>query len=190
MRTSIGAADSGTNNRAKLKPKRIDLYDLDTVVKQVVDNPEWYRSLPHRVKANRMAIKMARGGCNDNGIERADALRLKFNDWKRTHYSLPDYSDDLFVVSDLLQEAADELTDQAQNSTDPNQTWGAVFWKLLGEKCKELASAPEARGFDKRQLLGLASELAEECKIWFSPSFDADQELRRLQDTIRAKEGR
>ncbi|MDH6194892.1 hypothetical protein M2272_001521 [Mycobacterium frederiksbergense] len=160
-----------------LARRTLNLIDVHTAIRFAVAHLSGYAPLPRLVKANKMAIKMAQGGCSDNAIERADALRLQYRRHWRALRSNPSTADRRRRLDNALLRIIDEATYLVRVD---GTTWGAELWFALGERFRALEGDADAQGLDAELLLGGVSELANNCSAWYTDSFDAAGELRRL----------
>jgi len=126
-----------------------------------------------------MAIKMARGGCNDNSIERADDLRLQYRRYIRALRSNPSTRDRHNLVTNTLLRVVDEATRAVR---DDAGEWGEALWGELDRRFQAMEGTGNAHGLSSDLLLGGASELADRCKAWFTDRFDSQGELNRLKE--------
>lgn len=168
----------GTPHDDALAPRTLSLTDIDIAVRVGLSHVGGYAPLPRLVKANRMAIKMARGGCNDNSIERADDLRLQYRRVVRAMRSNPSTRDRNGLVTNTLLRAVDEAT---RSVRDDGGEWGDALWGELDRRFRAMEGTSDAHGLSSDLLLGGASELADRCKAWFTDRFDAQEELNRLK---------
>ncbi len=169
----------GTPHDDALAPRTLLLADIDIAVRIGLSHVAGYAPLPRVVKANRMAIKMARGGCNDNSIERADELRLQYRRYIRALRSNPSTRDRHAVVTNMLLRVVDEASRAVYSDS---AEWGDALWGELDRRFRAMEGTSGAHGLSADLLLGGASELADRCRAWFTDRFDAQSELTRLQD--------
>jgi len=162
-----------------LAPRTLLLVDIDIAVRVGLSHVGGYAPLPRLLKANRMAIKMARGGCNDNSIERADDLRLQYRRYIRALRSNPSTRDRHNLVTNTLLRVVDEATRAVR---DDAGEWGEALWGELDRRFQAMEGTGNAHGLSSDLLLGGASELADRCKAWFTDRFDSQGELNRLKE--------
>lgn len=167
-----------------LAARTLTLADVDTAVRFAMANSSGYEPLPRIIKANKMAVKMARGGCSDNAIERADDLRLQYRQYWRAVRGNPNVSDRRRQIDNALRRVIDEATDLVR--VDDNPTWGAQLWRELGDRLDAIVSQPDAQGLNVDLLLGGISELANNCRVWYTDRFDATAELKRIVEGTSA----
>jgi hypothetical protein len=118
---------------------------------------------------------MVEGRCAATSIERAEALRRRFASWRREQRSQPGgRSVDIEL---LLLRVADHATAVARTDTEP---WGAALWSELESRLALEAGNDAAASLDTDMLLGGVSQLTNDCKVWYSESFDATARLRAL----------
>lgn len=169
----------GTPHDDALAPRTLLLVDIDIAIRVGLSHIAGYAPLPRVVKANRMAIKMARGGCNDNSIERADELRLQYRRYIRALRSNPSTRDRHGLVTNMLLRVVDEATRAVRNDS---VDWGDALWDELDRRFRAMEGTSSAHGLSADLLLGGASELTDRCKAWFTDRFDAQLELNRLKE--------
>ncbi len=119
----------GTPHDDALAPRTLLLADIDVAVRVGLSHVAGYAPLPRVVKANRMAIKMARGGCNDNSIERADELRLQYRRYIRALRSNPTTRDRHGLVTNMLLRVVDKATRTVHSDSSE---WGGALWEEAG----------------------------------------------------------
>jgi len=161
-----------------LASRSLTFADVDFAARNALRHPRGYFPLPRLVKANRMAVKMAQGGCSDNAIERADQLRLQYRAFWRVRNGSPMVSDLQRQLSNVLIRVVDETTDSVRF---PGASWGADLWRELGSRFAAIRDTPEAQGLSVDLLLGGVSELANLCRAWYSERFDPTEQLVRLR---------
>jgi hypothetical protein len=169
----------GSPHGDPLAPRTLSLADIDIAVRIGIAHVGGYAPLPRIVKANRMAIKMARGGCNDNSIERADELRLQYRSHIRVLRSSPSTRDRHGLVTNMLLRVVDESTRSVRGGAID---WGDALWAELDRRFREMEGTGDAHGLSSDLLLGGASELADRCQAWFTDRFDAQAELQKFKE--------
>jgi hypothetical protein len=157
--------------------RTLTLSDIDTAARFAMANIAGYAPLRRIIKANRMAVKMTHGGCSDNAIQRADDLRLQYRQYWRGRRSNPNTSDQRRQLDNTLSRLIDETTHTVRAD---GVTWGAQLWRELGERFQSLEGQPEAQGLSADLLLGGVSDLANNCRAWYTDRFDAPARLRQL----------
>lgn len=167
----------GMEHDERLASRTLALADVDTAVRFAVANIAGYAPLPRVIKANRMAVKMTKGGCSDNAVERADDLRLQYRQYWRARRSNPSTTDQRRRLDNALRRVVDEATDAVQVQGD---TWGARLWRELGQRFHAMEGDAQAQGLSGDLLLGGVSELANNCRAWYTDRFDAQAVLRQL----------
>lgn len=167
----------GVEHDDPLAPRTLTLADIDTAGRFAVVNAAGYAPLPRIIKANRMAVKMAQGGCSDNTIERAENLRLQFRQYWRTRRGNPTVSDHRTHLTNTLSKVVDEATHVVRASS---AVWGAELWRELGNRFEAIEGQRDAQAMSADLLLGGVSELTNGCRVWYSDRFDAQERLRQL----------
>lgn len=154
----------GVSHDDRLARRTLRLADVDTAVRFALAHAAGYSPLPRLIKANRMAVKMARGGCSDNAVERADDLRLQYRRYWRAHRSNPSPSDGERLLNNALSRVMDEATDAVRVE---GSTWGAHLWREVALRCRAMEGEAVAQGLSADLLLGGVSELANKCRVWY-----------------------
>lgn len=167
----------GVEHDDALASRSLTLEDVDTAVRFAIRNVSGYTPLPRVIKANKMAVKMAHGGCSDNSVERADDLRLQYRRYWRVRTGSPNTSDRRRRLENTLSRIVDEATDDVR--VEQGQ-WGAQLWRELGTRLRVMDGTAEVAGLDADLLLGGVSELANNCRAWYTDRFDAHAVLSRL----------
>jgi hypothetical protein len=163
--------------------RTVTLADVHTSIRVALQNVPGYAPLPRMVRVNRMAVKMAVGGCSDNAIERADHLRLQYQRHWRTQANTPTTSSRRRELGNDLMRIVDETTDRVRT---PQGSWGASLWRELGAALAELDRGAGTPDFDVELLLGGVSDLSNQCRVWYSDAFDVAAELSRLRSSTPA----
>jgi hypothetical protein len=167
----------GLEHDHALASRTLTLDDVNTAVRFALNNIAGYAPLPRIVKANPMALKMTQGGCSDNAVERADALRLQYRQYWRARRSNPSTTDQRRTLNNALLRMVDETTDSVR---EDGAGWGARLWRELGQQFQAMEGQAEAQGLSADLLLGGVSELANNCRAWYTDRFDAQEMLRQL----------
>lgn len=167
----------GVERDDPLAPRTLTLTDVDTAARFALNHVAGYAALPRMIKANRMAVKMAQGGCSDNAIERADDLRRQYRQHWRVRRSHPSVSDQQRRLINMLSRVIDEATYVVRIE---GATCGPELWSELGNRFRTLEGRTDAQGLNADLLLGGVSELANDCRAWYTDRFDAPEVLRQL----------
>jgi hypothetical protein len=167
----------GIAHDEQLTSRELSLSDIDTAVRFAIANAAGYAPLPRLIKANRMAVKMAQGGCSDNSIERADDLRIQYGQHWRARRGTPSLSDQRRAMNNLLIRVIDRATEEVRVD---GARWGAALWRELDAECIALEGRSDAQGLSADLLLGGVSDLTNRCRAWYTDRFDAEELLRRL----------
>jgi hypothetical protein len=167
----------GEGHDEPLARRSLSLSEVHLAVRIAIRHAASYAALPRLVMANKMAIKMFRGGCSPNAIERAEALRLQYGQYWRALRGNPNAAERRARLTNALHRIVDEATRRVQRD---DSEWGDDLWSELGRRFDGLEGKPEAHGLNADLLLGGVSDLANRCRAWYSESFDAAGELRRL----------
>lgn len=169
----------GAKDELGFEARQLTLSEIRTIVAVALANPAGYRPLPKRIKTTKVAVKMSVGGCSDNAIARAENLRLQFRRHMRDVTSGPSQAAAQQKIENILQRIAEEQTDLVR---DGAAQWGPQLWTSLQTRLDDLEGSPKARGLDSDLLMGAIAELANNCHVWFSPDFDADEFSRQLAE--------
>lgn len=166
--------------RDDLERRTITVADVDVAVGAAIATPAGFAPLPKLVITNTMAVKMSEGRCAATSIDRAEMLRKRFATYRRGQRSRPGGREAEYVLEMLLRRVADHATAATRT---PGVAWGAAMWTELEERLASAAGAGAAVGLDTDMLIGGVAELANNCKVWFSESFDARARVRALRDS-------
>ncbi|WP_319054233.1 hypothetical protein [Streptomyces europaeiscabiei] len=163
-----------------LAPRLVTMQDIDLTIITAVANPSAYESLTSPIRLSRAAIKMQKGGCSDNSIERGEQLRQDFRKyWSARMSGDPTALADRERLRRLLLRISDQADTPAVRATD---NWGPAFWERIQSIIEDLDSGKLPIGMDSDLLLGGISELANACQVWFSDRFDVTLEIDRLRE--------
>ncbi|UTR77112.1 hypothetical protein [Streptomyces cavourensis] len=159
------------------------MQDIDLVVMTAVANPVAYESLGSPVRLSRAAIKMKRGRCSDNSIERGEQLRKDYQRyWRDRLTGDPTALADRERLRRLLLRVSDKVDTPSLRA---QAIWGFEFWRLLQDELDSIPAERIPAGMDPDLLLGGISELANACQVWFSDRFDVAEEFDRLREENR-----
>jgi len=176
--TVLGARDEPGH-----EARTITLGDIAVAVRVAIDNQAGLRPLPRRIRTSKVAIKMTEGGCSDNTVERAEALRRQYRQHWRDVQAIPSMDPAQRRVENTLLRVIDEATEAVRVT---GQKWGRVLWWEVQTRLDDIAAADRAHGLDADLLLGGVSELSNECRAWFSDAFDVEAEANRLAQEAAA----
>ena len=123
---------------------------------------------------------MHEGQCAATSVDRAEALRKRFASSRRARLSSPGAREDELELELFLRRIADRATGDTR--TTDGSPWGAKLWSELEDRLDLEAGKGLAVGFDTDMLLGGVADLANQCKVWFSESFDAQARIRELRE--------
>jgi hypothetical protein len=177
-----GPATSADKER-ELSSRIVTMQDIDLVVMTAVANPAAYESLGSPVRLSRAAIKMGRGRCSDNSIERGEQLRKDYQRyWRDRLTGDPTALADRERLRRLLLRVSDKVDTPSLRA---QAVWGHEFWRLLQDELDAIPAERIPAGLDSDLLLGGISELANACQVWFSDRFDVAEEFDRLREENR-----
>ena len=174
---ALGATATEHYLMADLGPRTVTLEEMTFALEAAAAHPLGYAPLHGPVHGSRLALKMARGGCSQTSIERAEDLRQDYNDyWRLRRESVPGSAAERRRVERLLHRLADRTVAMTR---DESQAWGAACWAELDETTERLTETELPGEFSSDLALGGVGELAARCKVWFSDRFDVASELDR-----------
>ncbi|GAA4560187.1 hypothetical protein GCM10023097_73880 [Streptomyces collinus] len=174
---------TSTDRERELASRIVTMQDIDLAIMTAVANPSAYGSLSSPIRLSRSAVKMRKGRCSDNSIERGEQLRRDFQRYWRSRLSGdPTALAEREKLRRLLLRVSDRSDTPALRS---KAEWGADFWIALQEALDNVPENQLPAGMDPDLLLGGISELTNECKIWFSEVFDVAVEINRLREQNR-----
>jgi hypothetical protein len=163
-----------------LAARVITMADIDVALRTALSDPGGYRPLAPITRLTRVAVKMAVGGCVDNSIERAEQLRLDYQRYWRARISGDPTAR---AVQERLRRSLLRVSDQAMSAviSTTEAARGAVLWRELQARVEGMPAEPWPDDLDADLRLGGICDLANQCRVWFSNSFDVDAELARLR---------
>ncbi|MEU8945578.1 hypothetical protein [Streptomyces sp. NPDC048489] len=174
---------TSADKERELASRIVTMQDIDLAVITAVANPSAYGSLASPIRLSRAAVKMRKGSCSDNSIERAEQLRRDYQRYWRGRLSGdPTALAEREKLRWLLLRVSDRSDTPALRSRNG---WGADFWIALQDALDEIPAEQLPSGMDSELLLGGVSDLTNECKIWFSEGFDVAAEINRIRDENR-----
>lgn len=163
----------------RLTDRIVTLADIDAAIRTAVAYPEGYRPLARLPRSTRLAVKMSVGGCSDNSIERAEQLRIDYQDyWRSKANDEPTSRVEQSRLRRLLLKMSDVATSTSRASSGP---WGSRFWEELQDLLSKLPVETLPDEMDEDLLLGGVADLANRCQVWFSNGFDVEEEIARLR---------
>lgn len=174
----------GARNEPGYEARTITLDDVAVAIRVAIDNQAGFRPLPRHIRTSKVAIKMTTGGCSDNAVERAEALRRQYRQHWREIQAIPSMDPAQRRVENILLRVLDEATDAVRI---PGQKWGRELWWEVQTRLDKMADEDRAYGLDADLLLGGVSDLSNKCRAWFSDAFDVEaEELRLLREAAGA----
>ena len=180
-----GAATSADELRRVLQARTIDVNDIAVAIRTALANPLGYMPLAAPTQLSKLSVKMARGGCADTSIARAERLRSDYKRyWRARGDSVPGVPAERYAMERTFLRVADEATSEVRTATG---TWGSPFWTALASRLVGLHESASIGGLDDELALGGICDLAAKCEIWFSPHFDVKAEIERLRAERKAK---
>jgi hypothetical protein len=162
-----------------LEVRSLTVAQVDAVVRIASRNAGGFTPLPTFRPLNRMAVKMAEGGCHENAIQRAEVLRIDYRRRYARRSGLPSEEADRIRLQRLLLRVVDESTYAV---VADGQQWGGPLWQAIGSRLDQLDGSPEALHLDSDTMLGGICDLANACRVWFSPRFDVSERLRAIKE--------
>lgn len=167
-----------------LASRTVTMHDIATAIRISLDNPLGYVPISAPARLTRLSVKMARGGCADTSIERAEHLLIDYRRYKRVRRDIaPRGIAEQFILERALLRAADDATTDSRTAIG---AWGTRFWVALADHLTRIPAGERPEGLDDELARGGVCDLAARCKVWFSARFDVDGEINRLQAERRA----
>jgi hypothetical protein len=163
----------------ELERRTITVADAHVAAMVAITTPGGFTPLPQLVITNRMAVKMNEGRCAATSIERAEMLRKRFAAYRRAQRSQPGSREAEIELDLLLRRVADRATAATRNDIQP---WGATMWSELETRLGLEAAPGAATRLDTDLLLGGVSDLANNCKVWYSEPFDAKARVAAMRE--------
>ncbi|MCC5032282.1 DUF4297 domain-containing protein [Streptomyces sp. WAC 00631] len=174
------APSSRGESERDLMARLVTMQDIDIAVVTAISNPSAYESLSPPVRMSRAAVKMKKGKCSDNSIERGEQLRrdyLKY--WRARMSGDPTALAEREALRRLLLRISDQVCNPSLRAVEE---WGTAFWFAIQTALDEVPAEKLPAGMDSDLLLGGISDLANACQIWFSDSFDVAAEIANLRE--------
>lgn len=133
---------------------------------------------------NRLSKKLRRGGIGETGIHSARRTRRSWATFAAQYSSPLPHEGDL--VDDLTTRVLHEAGLAEASVWDESAPYGRKMLALLNERL-----LPDGMGIhpdvqvDRLHLLGLVYQLTDECKVWWSPEFNVDEQGEGESDARR-----
>ncbi|WP_159040777.1 hypothetical protein [Streptomyces sp. XY593] len=177
--TGAGLPGPAESERS-LSARIVTMQDIDLAVMTAVANPSAYESLSSPMRMSRAAVKMRKGDCSPNSIERGEQLRKDYQGYWRSRMSGdPSAMAERDSLRRLLLRISDQNDTPDLRATEP---WGAELWLKFRDATDEIAADKLPAGMDSDLLLGGIVDLTNACQIWFSDNFDVAAEIDRVRD--------
>ncbi|MFJ7116493.1 hypothetical protein ACIQW4_25420 [Streptomyces albogriseolus] len=171
---------TSADRERELASRIVTMQDIDLAVMIAVANPSAYGSLASPIRLSRAAVKMRKGSCSDNSIERGEQLRRDYQRyWRSRLNGDPTALAEREKLRRLLLRVSDRSDTPALRS---KSHWGADFWIALQDALDEIPAEKIPAGMDPDLLLGGITDLTNECLIWFSDVFDVAAEINKLRE--------
>lgn len=164
----------------ELERRTVTVADAHVAILEAATTPGGYAPLPKLIITNKMAVKMHAGNCSATSIDRAETLRRRFSAFRRGQRSRPGGREAELDLDRALQRVADQATSATRRTT--GEPWGAQLWTELEGRLEAETGVGIAEGMDTDMQLGGIADLANNCKVWFSESFDASARVRELRE--------
>ncbi|MEU9357459.1 hypothetical protein AB0D35_04970 [Streptomyces sp. NPDC048301] len=166
-----------------LASRIVTMQDIDLAVITAAANSSAYQSLSSPIRVSRAAVKMRKGSCSDNSIERGEQLRRDYQRYWRGRLSGDPTA---LAEREKLRRLLLRVSDRSDTPTvRMGSEWGADFWIALQDALDAIPATQVPAGMDPELLLGGISDLTNECKIWFSEVFDVAAEIDRIREENR-----
>lgn len=174
---------TSADKERELASRIVTMQDIDLAVMTAVANPSAYGSLASPIRLSRAAVKMRKGSCSDNSIERGEQLRRDYQRYWRSRLSGDPTA---LAEREKLRWLLLRVSDRSDTPEVRSKIkWGADFWIALQDALDDIPTEKLPSGMDPDLLLGGISELTNECKIWFSEVFDVAAEIDRIREENR-----
>jgi hypothetical protein len=162
-----------------LASRVVTVHDIAVAIRVALAHPLGYVPITPPARLTKLSVKMARGGCADTSIERAEQLRIAYRDyWRTRRDNMPGSSAAQPGVERALMRVADDATTASRTATG---SWGMLFWNALTEHLASISDSERPDGLDDELARGGICELAARCQVWFSAQFDVSAEIARLR---------
>ncbi|GAB3448549.1 hypothetical protein [Actinophytocola sediminis] len=176
---SGNATPMSVEEQRDLASRVVTVQDIGVAIRVALAHPLGYVPITPPARLTKLSVKMARGGCADTSIERAEQLRIGYRDyWRSRRENVPGGTGARAAVERALMRAADEATTASRTATG---SWGMLFWKALAEHLARISDGERPDGLDDELARGGVCELAARCHVWFSAQFDVSAEIARLR---------
>ncbi|MGW2033061.1 hypothetical protein [Streptomyces sp. NPDC001811] len=171
---------TSADKERELAGRIVTMRDIDVAILMAVGNPGAYQSLDSPLRLSRAAVKMRRGYCSDNSIERGEQLRKDYHRyWRDRLMGDPTAMAERERLRRLLLRVSDRADTPELRL---HGKWGPAFWNSIQDALDGIPLEQIPVGMDADLLLGGISDLANACQIWFSDRFNVEEEIRRLRD--------
>jgi hypothetical protein len=156
-----------------IRERVVTMEDIEIAIETAISQPTGFTPVVRVPRSTRLAVKMATGGCTDNGIERAEELRQDYKTYWRDRQS-----GDPTARSEQrkLQRRLLRISDQASTPGLP----GTMFWQRVQDRVDDIPADELPRGMDPDLALGGICDLANECKVWFGERFNVAARIAEI----------
>ncbi|MFF3057019.1 dsDNA nuclease domain-containing protein [Streptomyces sp. NPDC057909] len=122
----------------------------------------------------RLVKKLRRGEVGETAIQAARRTRQTWAEYSaRYRTPLPGEGD---LLDDLTTRVLHEAGMAESECAEPDSAYGKKMLAILNDRLlPERMGLSDQRSLDRLHLLGLAYQLTDECKIWWSPEFDLEE---------------
>ncbi|MFK3983123.1 hypothetical protein ACI2K4_22440 [Micromonospora sp. NPDC050397] len=177
----LGATPPNSSDLERnLAARIVALVDIDVAVRAAMASPEGFQPLPRMTRSSRLATKMTVGECSDNTVERAEQLRLDYQDFWRDRTAVdPMARTEQARLRRSLLRISDTATSAVATRSGP---WGTALWSELQRQLDAAPTGTIPPDMDVELALGGICELSNRCQVWFSERFDIDAEIARMRD--------
>ncbi|MEV0269571.1 hypothetical protein AB0H43_12380 [Hamadaea sp. NPDC050747] len=170
--------DAGGGER-ELVSRIVAITDIAIVIQVVTTAVTPAYEPPPALPLTRLGIKMAKGGCADTSIERAEQLRQDYSEFWRAKIDV-DHS--ARFEQDANRRKLHRLSDEATHAVrQQDQLWGTPLWIELQIRLAAMPTAGLPVQMDEELALGGVCDLTSRCQVWFSERFDVDAALAEAQ---------
>jgi hypothetical protein len=178
--TVLGSSGENTGSGSNgLETRTVTNADIYVAIQTARKNPLGYRPLRAPLKLTKLSVKMARGECADTSIGRAEELRMAYSRyWRERRNNVPGSSSEQRELERALMRLADHATNDCRL---PTESWGVPLWIALDHRTESMNKSILPTNFDSSLALGGISDLAAQCKVWFSDAFDVKAALSEIK---------
>lgn len=164
----------------ELSGRIVTMADISVAVRKGIANRRGYLPLRPAPRLSRIGVKMSAGQCADNTIERAEQLRLDYQQYWRDRVSGDPVAR---REKDRLHRALLRISDEATTAVGwpGTQSSGADLWRELRDRVDAMPPGDWPEDLDAELRLGGICDLTAQCQVWFSDRFDVEARIADLK---------